>query len=222
MSDKIGLIASVLGIIGAIVAFVQCIFKPYFKRRVEFKNICIVVEYSFKRWKELDYSTRGGAMISDEKFLVVNKYRLKFKKKNSEIKAYLFINAIQKGLGGNWGFWLDMNKDNKSIILPLILTLNKSAGLRPAWRSAFILEKIFLRNIDKIDSFVEENEKFHINNNSILDIIKNNKVESELLKISKKGTNEEREKLQYVIEEFEKFSKEINTFTKEQTIINEK
>ena len=34
-----------------------------------------------------------------------------------------------------------------------------------------------------------------------------------------KGTKEEKEKIQFVIEELDKFSKEINAFIREQTII---
>ena len=219
MVEQIGIVASILGIIGAVWAFIKFVFNPFFKRREEFKNICVVVEDSYKRWQELDFSSRGGAMISHDDFLIVNKYRSKFKRKNSGLKSYLFRNAIQNGLGGNWGYWLDMNNDNKSILIPLFLALDKSGGLRPAWRSAYILEKIFQQNVDEIDSFIGKNKTMQINNNPILDIIKNKKVESEIHNMIKKGKKEEREKIQYLIEEFEKFSKEIDAFTNRQTII---
>jgi len=168
MVEQIGIIASILGIIGAVWAFIKFVFNPFFKRREEFKNICVVVEDSYKRWQELDFSSRGGAMISHADFLIVNKYRSKFKRKNSGLKSYLFRNAIQNGLGGNWGYWLDMNNDNKSILIPLFLALDKSGGLRPAWRSAYILEKIFQQNVDEIDSFIGKNKTMQINNNPIL------------------------------------------------------
>lgn len=219
MIEQIGIIASILGIIGAVWAFIKFVFNPFFRHREEFKNICAVVEDSHKRWQELDFSSRGGAMISHDDFLIVNKYRSKFKRESPELKSYLFRNAIQNGLGGNWGYWLEMNNDNKSILIPLFLALDKSGGLRPAWRSAYILGKIFQQNVDEIDSFIGENKSIQINSNPILDIIKSKKVESEIHNIIKKGKKEEREKIQYLIEEFEKFSKEIDDFTKTQTII---
>lgn len=219
MVEQIGIIASIIGIIGAVWAFIKFVFNPFFKRREEFKSICVVVEDSYKRWQELDFSSRGGAMISHDDFLIVNKYRSKFKRKNAGLRSYLFRNAIQNGLGGNWGYWLEMNKDNESILLPLFLALDKSGGLRPAWRSAYILEKIFQQNVNEIDSFIAKNEKLQINNNLILNIIKDRKVEAEIKNILKKGKKEEREKLQYLIEEFDKFSIEIDAFVKTQTII---
>ncbi len=222
MIEKIGILASILGILGTIWAFIKFVFNPYFKNREEYKNICIVVNDSYKRWKDLSFSARGGAMISHDDFLTVNKYRHKFKKKNSEIRAYLLRNAIQNGLGGNWGFWLDMNKNNSNILLPLFLILDKSAGLRPLWRSAFILEKIFLRNINELDRFVTENKRISTNDKSILEIIRNNSVETEMLKLVKQGTKEEKTKIKYVIEECKTFSKEIDDFTKEQSIIKNK
>lgn len=219
MIEKIEIVATFLGIIGAIWAFIKFVFNPFFKKREEYKNICIMVGDSYKRWKELEYSVRGGAMVSHDDFLIVNKYRSKFKNKTPEIKTYLFRNAIQNGLGGNWGLWLDMNKDNKLILLQLFLSLDKSGGLRPAWRSAFILEKLYFKKPSEIDKFVSENEKFHLNNKYFLDIIKNSFVENEIQKLSKKGTKEEKEKLEFIEEEILKFSKPINNFTKHQTIV---
>lgn len=219
MIEQIGIVASILCIIGAVWAFIKFVFNPFFKRREEFKNICVVAEDSYKRWQALNFSSRGGAMISPNDFLIVNKYRSKFKGKSSELKSYLLRNAIQNGLGGNWGYWLEMNKDNKSILLPLFLALDKSGGLRPAWRSAYILEKIFQYNIDEIDSFIAVHEELKINGQAILDIIKSKKVESEILNKSKKGKKEEKERMPFLIDEFEKFSKEIDAFTKTQTIL---
>ncbi len=219
MVEKIGTLASILGILGAIWAFIRFIFNPYFKKREEYKNICIVVNDSYKRWKELNFSARGGAMVSHNDFLVVNKYRYKFRKKSPEIRAYLLRNAIQNGLGGNWGFWLNMNKNNNNILLYLFLILDKSAGLRPMWRSAFILEKLFLRNTNELDRFVIENKKINIENKTILEIIRNNSVEEDMYNLVKNGTSEEKEKIKYVIEECKTFSKEVDDFTKKQSII---
>ena len=220
MLEIIGIIASILGIIGAIWSFIKFIFKLHFKRREEFKNICNIIEDSFQRWKALEYSNRGGSMISYDNFLIVNKYRSKFNKSNKEIKAFLLINAVQNGLGGNWGFWLKINNDNESIVSPLILMLDGSAGLRPLWRSACILEKIFSENVDKIYKFIPKSEKVYLKYESALSIILNHRIENEINKISKKGSLENRGKAQMLIEEFEKFSKEINAFTKEQTIFS--
>jgi len=214
-------IASVIGLIGALIAVVQFIFKPIIKKCNEFKNICSVVEESFKRWKELEYSVRGGTMISHDYFILVNKYQSKFNKKDKELKSFLLRNAIQNGLGGNWGSWLYLNKDNETIILPLILTLNCSAGLRPVWRSAIILEKIFSKNSSLFDAFIPEKEKNNLSLETIVTVIKNRGVTDLVYDISKNGSKVNREKAQMVIEEFEVFSKELTAFAKEQTIIME-
>lgn len=219
MFEEIEIATTIIGIIGAIWAFIKFIFNPYFKKREEFKSICNVVNDSYERWKELGYTVRGGSMVSHDDFLIVNKYRSKFKNKTPEIKAYLLRNAIQNGLGGNWGFWIDMNKDNKLILLHLFLSLDKSGGLRPAWRSAYILEKIYADKSADLDRFISENEKFNLNQNFFLDIIKDNSVEKELQKLSKRGTKEEKEKLRFIEEEILKFSKQANEFAKYQTIV---
>jgi hypothetical protein len=178
-----------------------------------------VVNDSYERWKELGYTVRGGSMVSHDDFLIVNKYRSKFKNKSPEIKAYLLRNAIQNGLGGNWGFWIDMNKDNKLILLHLFLSLDKSGGLRPAWRSAYILEKIYSNKSSEINKFISENKEFNLNQKYFLDLIKGNSVEKELQKLTKRGTKEEKEKLRFVEEEILKFSKPANEFSKYQTIV---
>ena len=219
MFEGIEIAATIIGIIGAIWAFIKFVFNPFFKKREEFKNICNVVNDSYERWKELGYTVRGGSMVSHDDFLIVNKYRSKFKNMSPEIKTYLLRSAIQNGLGGNWGFWINMNKDNKLILYHLFLSLDKSGGLRPAWRSAYILEKIYSNKSAEIDKFVAENEEFHLNQKYFLDIIKNNSVEKELQKLSKKGTKEEKEKLKFIEEEILKFSKQINDFVKYQTIV---
>ncbi len=219
MFEGIEIAATIIGIIGAIWAFVKFVFNPFFKKREEYKNICNVVNDSYERWKELGYTVRGGSMVSHDDFLIVNKYRSKFKNRSPEIKAYLLRNAIQNGLGGNWGFWINMNKDNKLILLHLFLSLDKSGGLRPAWRSAYILEKIYANKSAEIDKFVAENEKFHLTQKYFLDIIKSNSVEKELQKLSRKGTKEEKEKLKFIEEEILRFSKQVNDFVKYQTIV---
>lgn len=220
MTEKIEIIAAILGVIGAFWAIVRYVFNPFFKKREEFNNIYTIVHDTYKRWEVLKYSVRGGAMISHDNFLIVNKYRSRFKRKKPEIKAFLFRNAIQNGLGGNWGYWLDMNKDNRLILLQLFLSLNKLGGLRPAWRSAYILEKIYAENISEIDRFISQNEKYDLNESYFIDIIKKNVVKKELHRLIQKGSKEEKEKLKYLPEEFLRNSSEINTFTKHQTIVS--
>ncbi len=219
MFEKIEITATIIGIIGAIWAFIKFIFNPFFKRRDEYKNICNVVNDSYDRWKELGYTVRGGSMVSHDDFLIVNKYRSKFKNTSPEIKAFLLRNAIQNGLGGNWGFWINMNKDNKLILLYLFLSLDKSGGLRPAWRSAYILGKIYANKSIEIDKFIFDNKEFNLKQNFFIEIIKDNSVEKELQKLLKKGAKEEKEKLRFIEEEISKFSKQVNEFTNNQTIV---
>lgn len=219
MLEKIEIIYSILGIIGAIIAFIKFALNPYIKRKEEFRIINNVINSSYYRWKELNFSVRGGTMIPHDIFLIVNKYRFKFKNQSKEMKAYLFRNAIQNGLGGDWGFWLDMNKDNENILMPLFLALDNPSEIRPAWRSAYILEKIFSKNIDKIDLFIDQSQINIINCKSMLDIVRKKTVEQEILRLSEKGTKEEQEKLKDVIEEIKIFIKMSYAFEKEQSII---
>lgn len=217
MTETIGIVASIIGIIGAILATIKFVFNPYFKKQEEYKYTKKVINESYDRWIHFEYAARGSAMIPDDTFLVVNKYKNNFKKKD-KLKAYLLINAIQKGYNGDWGFWLCENKDNDKILLPLFILLNKTYGLRPQWRSAFILEKIFQGNAIKIDSFLAKQKKFKVTDSSILEIIKDKKVQGEMTIRTRRGKREEKEKLSFVLDEIESFSKEINAFINEQTI----
>ena len=219
MIEIIGLIASIIAIIGALITGFQFVFKPYIRKRNELKKICTIVDENFKRWKELEYSGRGGTMISHDDFIMINKYRSTFNNKDKELRSFLLRNAIQNGLGGEWGKWLNMNRDNEKIILPLIIILKGSSGLRPAWRTAVILEKIFSANIETLDTYIPEKEKDNTSLISIVNIIKNKGIADMLNNLSQNGLKEDRDKAKMVLEEFETFSKELNDFAKEQTII---
>lgn len=219
MMRNIEIISSILGSIGIILGFIKFVLNPYLIRKEEFKTIRNIVYDSYNRWKELKFYNRGENKIPKESFLIINKYRSKFTNEIKEIKAYLLRNAICYGASGNWGFWLDMNKDNEYILMPLFLALDKSLGNRPAWRSAYILEKIFSKNIEKIDLFISKIDIDIENCKSILDSIREKTVEQEILRLSKEGTMEEREKLKDVIVEIKIFLQESNKFAKEQSII---
>lgn len=219
MSDTIGFIASILGIIGAIVASVQFLFKPYLKRKQQYKKVKNMVDERFKRWKELNYSMRGGSMIEREDFLLVNKHRSELIKLNDEVNAYILRNAIQNGLSGDWGNWLIENRDNDKITTPLIISLDESAGLRPAWRSSMILEKLFRNSPASIYNYIPDSIKDNPRIKSAIKIIEQEATSKELNRIIKNGSLENRKKVQMVMEEFELFSDKLDAFMKEQTIV---
>lgn len=219
MTEKIQIIAAVLGIIGAVWTFVRFVFTPYFRRNEEFKEILALVFDYFGRWKALGYSLGKGTLIPDDKFMIVNKYRTKFKNQEQDLKSFLLRNAIQYGQGGCWGLWLDMNKDNPAVLPTLILALNTSAGQRPAWRSAFILEKIYRINPLKMQAHFKIKNKLDINQKYFLNLIQETKVEKEWYRLYKKMSSEEKEKFAHFREELSIFSDQVNDFAKKQTII---
>lgn len=219
MFDTIGFIASVLGIIGAIVATVQFVFKPYLKRRQQYKEIKNIVDDRFKKWKEYNYSIRGGSMIDPEDFLLVNKYRSKFTKLDEEMKAFILRNSIQNGLSGDWGSWLIENKDNDKIIIPLIISLDESSGLRPVWRSSIILEKLFNNSPASIYNYIPASFESDPRIKSTIKIIEQKATNKELNRVFKSNSSENKKKAQMVIKELEIFSKKVDEFMKEQTII---
>ncbi|MBF0136408.1 MAG: hypothetical protein H7833_04965 [Magnetococcus sp. DMHC-1] len=104
-----------------------------------------------KRWVEYNYLARGGTLIKYDDFLKINKYRsnLIVELGNNE-NAFLLRCAIQNGMGGEWGKWVPYNTNNEKIILPLIASLDYSSGWKPAWRSAFVLERLYNINIYRI------------------------------------------------------------------------
>lgn len=214
--NYIEIIATICGILGTLWALIKFVFKPYFKRRDEYKFILNQVEESCKRWIELKYSGRGGTLISNENFLIANKYRSKFTLKSNEIRAFLLRNAIQNGLSGSWGNWLDMNKNNKQIIWPLIITLDESSGSRPMWRSSLILAQIFSNQIEKINDFIPDQiDKSRFN----LRLIKKDEIEKELFTLNVSNNEDIKRKIGMVMDEYNRFSSMLDNFKQEQTIL---
>jgi len=220
MKETLQITASILSIIGVIIAFLRWVLNPYLRKREDLKRLNAVITERYNLWEEQHCFAHKENLISPDNFININKYRNKFENKSEEVKAYLIRNAIQHGRTGNWGFWLDMVKDNKYIINPLFLALDKELQIRTAWRSAYILEKIFSQSIHKINQYIAESKIDAVKCKQTLDSIKNRSVKEEIIKLSKQGTKDERDKLKYVINEINIYTKEINTFTQEQTIIN--
>lgn len=219
MVKFISVVSAIIGIISAIFALVKYLFYPYFRQLYEYKEISALVKDRYERWNALGSSARGETMISRNDFIIINKYRSKFYRKSPEIRAYLLRTAIVNGLSGEWGCWLDMNKDNRKILFPLFLALNRSAGLRPQLRSALILEKIFLGNADKIDLYINKYQLYSILKEPIVNVIKTNSVEKEIMRLNNEGNKDEKEKSGFVIKEIEHFLENVIIFTKEQTIV---
>jgi hypothetical protein len=107
-------------------------------------------------------------------------------------------------MGGEWGEWLKINKNNPYIIPALLLALKGKSGDRPKWRSMYILENIFK---DEAHSISET-----------FSIINDKGVENYLRELSLKTEREQKKKIEMVIDEISNFSKQTSDFASNQTI----
>lgn len=212
MSEIIGLIASVIGIATFIWGIVKLIVWT------EYKKILKVIDAHFQRWEESDFSSRGGTLIEYSKFLEINRFRSKFRKAEKDRMAFLLRNAVQNGMGGQWGKWLTMNTNNEKIVYPLILSLDGTAGEKPMWRSAYILEKIFRKDIsqvvDRLNPELENNENVKL----AIKIMSMTGVEKYLENILQSEQGKRKSDAQLLLQEIKTFSKEIDNFTIKQSI----
>jgi len=214
MSEIIGIIASVIGI----ATFIWGIYK--FIGQTEYKKIFKVIDEHFQRWKESDYSSRGGTLIEYSRFLKINRFRSKFRKVEKDKMAFLLRNAVQNGMGGQWGKWLAMNTNNEKIVEPLILALDGTAGEKPMWRSAYILEKIFTKEINQVAVQLKPEL---MNNEYVklaIEVIRTTGVEKYLENIlqNKNEQGKRKSDAQLLLQEIEAFSKEIDNFTIKQSV----
>ncbi|MEK6616118.1 MAG: hypothetical protein AABZ32_08420, partial [Bacteroidota bacterium] len=148
----------------------------------------------------------------------INKFRPKFKKLEKEKMAFLLRNAIQNGMGGQWGKWLIVNQNNEKIIEPLVKSLKGNEGWRPMWRSAYVLEKTFGENIDKffsqLDSGLKENSQIQ----SVIHVLNTAGVKTYLEGIAKNKQDGRSSKAQAFLQEIQTFHKQIEKYANEQTI----
>lgn len=214
MAETIGIISSIIGITGAIWASIRFILRPYLEKKRNCRNLINILEEHFQVWRDVSYSFRGNPLMKYEEFLQINRFRSKLRKTSDEKKVFLLRNAVQYGLSGDWGYWVVINKNNKKIIDALIPALDGTAGWRPIWRSAYILEKTFE---DKINSLYEkllnkmkenENVKF------AFETMKTTGVERYLQSISRGTQKGLKDKALKVLQEIEEFSKQIEEYTK--------
>lgn len=216
MKETMYVIAFLFGISATIWATIKFLLLPFF----EYRRILSVIKAKFLIWNSLDYPIQKDSMISQNNCLIINKYRSKFQKSDHKLKTFLLINAIQNGLSGDWGNWLCINKDNDTIICPLILFLTESAGLRAAWRSSFILEKVFQHDLPQFYTCIPNHLKYDRKIQDAIATIEKLGTEEELRWIVRNGSAENKKKAQRILEEKEKYASEIEEFAHQQTIIN--
>jgi len=169
-----------------------------------------MIEDHFNRWKESHYSSRAGSLIGYEEFLEVNKFRDQLQNIGEEKLAFLLRNAVQNGMGGNWGYWLVKNKENEKIIIPLVRALDGTAGWQPTWRAAYILEVTFGRSVDQVFEQLPD------------EIRKNKNIEFAFHVMSTTGVKEHLQstetaaqvEAQRVLQEIENFSEQIGEYIK--------
>ncbi len=218
MKDDIEIVSALIAIVIALFSFVQFVFKPYFRRKNEFVRINLIVNDNFKLWKELNNNFRGGAIIKNDDFNIVNKYRKKYTTKSDDIKAFLLLNAIQNGVSGLWGKWLNINTTNDEILQYLFSLLDESAGVRLAWRSALILEKLYEKHpISLSNLFPKTDNK---KTNDALNLISQKSVINHITKISQKGSPLDlNQKANMVLNEYRIFEKDIEKFVQNQQVV---
>lgn len=218
MKDDIEIVSALIAIVIALFSFVQFVFKPYFRRKNEFVRINLIVNDNFKLWKELNNNFRGGAIIKNDDFNIVNKYRKKYTTKSDDIKAFLLLNAIQNGVSGLWGKWLNINTTNDEILQYLFSLLDESAGVRLAWRSALILEKLYEKHPISLSYLFPKTD--NKKTNDALNLISQKSVINHITKISQKGSPLDlNQKANMVLNEYRIFEKDIEKFVQNQQVV---
>ena len=198
--DIINVIASLIAISGGLFTFIKFVLRPYLKKL----SIINRIKVNYGHWQSVRFVFRGNSLLKKEGFSEINSYRAKLSKLKKNILAYLLMNSIQLGMGGEWGEWLKVNKDNPHIIPVLLLALNGKSGNRPKWRSMYILENIFKDDAHFIS------EAFRI--------INDKGVENYLREYSLETEGEQKKKIEMVIDEINTFSKQTSDFASNQTI----
>jgi|GEM_PF-6727895 len=207
--DYIGLISSILGIVGALWGVVVLVFKPYFKKKEELGFITELIEDEYKRWKDIGYIERGDTHSIDGQFKRVDKYRKDLKSLPVEKLLYLFRCSLQNGMKGNWGKWLRLLPFSEDLILLLIEGIDGKTNLRPTWRRAFILQTIFKGKESLLRRVIPKTP----GSDELIQIIIANRLEEYLADLSKeKSSNELKPKAIAVLQEIKHFKNDVQLY----------
>jgi hypothetical protein len=112
------------------------------------RDVLQATESRYRRWKELGYSGRGSALIPYDAFLAAEDHWGAFAGQDDLKRAYILRCAVQNGMGARWGKWLRSNAENRLIVEPLFMALQGDSGWKPMWRSAYILQATFGRQLE--------------------------------------------------------------------------
>ncbi|TKJ37968.1 hypothetical protein CEE37_13480 [candidate division LCP-89 bacterium B3_LCP] len=167
MIELIGLIASIIAIIGAcITAIRKGLFSATIRQSRDYKRIWDDIEDSYILWRERGFSGKSDAFITRlEKLDKINEFRYKLCKEVApKTLSFIMRNAIQNGKRGNWGFWLEQNNNN-IYALPTVFTALDGAGYeRPKWRAGLILQFLGKQNctivFNHLDGLIDLNPEF--------------------------------------------------------------
>ena len=176
-----------------------------------------IISNKNQRWKDLNYTARGDALFSYNEFLNVNKLRDYLSDLDKDELAYLLRCSIQNGMGGEWGRWLRVNKDNEKIVTPLVVAINGIAGWRPMWRSAYVLEKIFGKDILVFFEKFKPELVEELRANEAIQAIVTVGIKKRLTLLSIENHEKSKAALS-VLDEIYTFSKEIEEFSENQII----
>jgi DNA-directed RNA polymerase subunit L len=220
MIEILGIISSIIGIAGGIWAVIRFILKPILRKRRDFREVINTIEKHFKTWKSVNYSFRKDPLIKYEDFLKINRFAPNLRKMNEEKMAFLLRNAVQHGLGGDWGYWLVVNKNNEKVIDALIPSLDGTAGWRPIWRSAYILERTAIGKINTLYNKLSDKLEKSRDVKFVFEIIKKIGTVRYLQSILESGQKELKDKAQKILQEIEVFSEQIEEYTKNRILIS--
>jgi len=212
MIEVLGIVASIIGIAGAIWALMRYLLRHRLRKEESYREVLAMVDEHYAKWKKGPYESRGGSLISREKFDKVNRFRDRLRKLDEEKLAFLLRCAIQNGMSGEWGDWLILNKANINTLPTLTRALKGEAGWRPIWRSAYILEKTCGRNMDSILEKLSREERSNATIASTIDVIVEQGTKKYLRGLSMSGSPDMKKKAEMVLQEIECFSAQTNQY----------
>lgn len=212
MAEIIGIIASIIGLCTFIWGIIRYVAKPIFVKREKLNDIINLVDEHYERWVQFGYLARAESLIIGSEFMKLDKYRNELKDIDKDKLGFLLRCAIQNGMKGNWGKWLCLQNSVKSFIPVLVSTLDGNSGLRPCWRSSYILEKLFKSDVDNIKKQIPKSIINNNNVNQILKIISNEGIVNYLIEISKKSNSKNKIKAKLVLQEIDFFRTDIENF----------
>lgn len=220
MIEILGIISSIIGIAGGIWAGIRFILKPILRKRRNSREVINIIEEHFKIWKGVNYSFRKDPLIKYEEFLKISRSKPNLRKINKEKMAFLLRNAVQYGLASDWGYWLVMNKNNEKVIDALIPSLDGTAGRKPIWRSAYILERTVIGKINTLYNKLSDKMKKNRDVKFVFEIMKKIGTVRYIQSILESGQKELKDNAQKVLQEIEAFSEQIEEYTKNRILIS--